>query len=385
MRQNESPEDLNETLDNILDKTLDIIDDSRQDVFVIAESSREELKNIESELEMIKEEINEVIDELEKKERINKKARRRLMEVSRDFENYSEEEVREVYKKAEDSSVDIAVLREKEQQLQDRRRKLEEKHQLTKKTLKRSENLTNRLSMVKDFLEGQMENISRRFDDLQDRERFIMEVIQMQEEERRRVAREIHDGPAQSLANLIMRVEVAQNTLYEDRQRTEKELEELKELVKSSVSEVRRIIYDLRPMSIDDLGLIPTLREYIENFREDTDIEIDFEVLGDEKELPSPHEITVFRLVQEALNNIKKHAEASWGQVRVEFASEHLNLLISDDGVGFDSEDSPRSKSFGIKSMQERCNLLDGELKIISGRNKGTRINIKIPLNQKKG
>ncbi|SDL05816.1 sensor histidine kinase [Halarsenatibacter silvermanii] len=385
MRQSENPEDLNVILDNILDKTLDIIDDSRQDVFAIAESSREELENIESELEMIKEEINEVIDELEKKERINKRARRRLMEVSRDFENYSEEEVREVYKKAEDSSVDIAVLREKEQQLQDRRRKLEEKHQLTKRTLKRSENLTNRLGMVKDFLEGQMENVSRRFDELEDRERFIMDVIQMQEEERRRVAREIHDGPAQSLANLVMRVEVAQNTLYEDRQRTEKELEDLKQLIKSSVSEVRRIIYDLRPMSIDDLGLIPTLREYIENFREETDIEIDIEVLGDEKKLPSPHEITVFRLVQEALNNIKKHAEASWGQVRVEFASEHLNLLISDDGVGFDSGDSPKSKSFGIKSMQERCNLLDGELKISSGRNKGTRINIKIPLNQKKG
>ena len=377
------PEDLGYNLQEILDKTLDYLNESKSDVFAIAESAREELNNIKSELEMVEEDIEEIIDKLDRQERINRSARRRLMEVSRDFEEYSEEEVKEVYERAEESSVEIAVLREKEQQLQDRRRKLEEKYQRTRKTLERSENLVNRLSMVRDFLEGKMENISEQFKDMKDREKFVMKIIEMQEEERKRVAREIHDGPAQSLANLVMRVEVAQNMLHQDLEKADKELEELKNIVRSSVKDVRKIIYDLRPMSLDDLGLIPTLRKYIEDFIDDTGIEIEFEVLGQEKELPSTHEITVFRLVQESLNNIKKHARADTGRVRLEFASENLNILIVDDGVGFNPKND-KTDSYGITSMKERCNLLDGEFDLESSKHRGTRIRIKLPLEFRK-
>ncbi len=374
-----SPGELGNSLEEILDKTLSYLSDSKNDVFAIAETARKELNNIQSELEMVEKDIEEVIDKLDRQERINRRARRRLLEVSRDFEEYSEEEVKEVYERAEESSVEIAVLREKEQQLQDRRRQLEEKFQSTKKTLEKSEKLVNRLSMVRNFLEGKLENISEQFEDMKDREKFVMKIIEMQEEERKRVAREIHDGPAQSLANLVMRVEVTQNMLHKDLEKADKELEELKEIVRSSVKDVRKIIYDLRPMSLDDLGLIPTLRKYIEDFVEDTGIKIDFTVLGEEQELPSTHEITVFRLIQEGLNNINKHAQADTGQVRLEFAAENLNILITDDGVGFNPEKN-NTDSYGITSMKERCNLLDGEFDLQSSKHRGTRIRIKLPM-----
>ncbi len=377
------PENLGENLEEILNKTLEYLDDSKNDVFAIAETAREELNNIKSELEMVEKDIGEIINKLDRQERINRRARRRLMEVSKDFEEYSEEEVKEVYERAEETSVEIAVLREKEQQLQERRRKLEEKYQSAKKTLEKSENLVNRLSMVRDFLEGKMENISDQFKDLKDREKFVMKIIEMQEEERKRVAREIHDGPAQSLANLVMRVEVAQNMLHKDLEKADKELEDLKNIVRSSVKDVRKIIYDLRPMSLDDLGLIPTLRRYIEDFIDETDINIEFEVLGEERELPSTHEITIFRLIQEGLNNIRKHAKADTGRVRLEFAAENLNLLIVDDGLGFDTDEN-QTDSYGITSMKERTNLLDGEFDLQSSRNRGTRIRIKLPLELRK-
>jgi len=376
-------EDLRQNLQEVLDRTLGFLAETKSDVFNIVESARKELQNIKAELEMVEDDIEEVIEELDEKERINRRARRRLMEVSRDFDQYSEEEVKEVYERAEDSSVEIAVLREKEKQLQDRRRKLEEKYQSTEKTLERSQNLINRLSMVRGFLEGRMEEITDQFEDMQDREKFVMKIIKMQEEERKRVAREIHDGPAQSLANLVMRVEVAQNMLHQDVEKADEELEELKSIVRSSVKDVRKIIYDLRPMSLDDLGLMPTLRRYVDDFVDDTGIDINFEVMGEEKNLPSTHEITAFRLVQEALNNIRKHSQAKSGSVRLEFASEFLNILITDSGVGFDpAEDN--LESYGLTSMRERCNLLDGELTIKSSRNSGTRIRIKLPLKLRK-
>ncbi len=377
------PDELSSSLEEIINKTVSYLQESKSDVFSIAESSRQELKNIKSELEMVEEDIKEVIDELDRQERINRQARRRLMEVSRDFEEYSEEEVKEVYEKAEESSVEIAVLREKEQQLQNRRRKLEEKYQHVKKTLERSESLINRLSMMRDFIEGRLADITDYFEDMQDREKFVMRIIQTQEEERKRVAREIHDGPAQTLANLVMRVEVAQNLLHKDLEKADEELQELKKMIRGSVKDVRKIIYDLRPMSLDDLGLLPTLRKYIEDFNEETEIDIDFEVLKEAKDLSSSHEITIFRLVQEALNNMRKHSRANSGKVRLEFAEENINILISDDGVGF-SPEADQGNSYGITSMKERCNLLDGDFKIDSCNDGGTRISIKLPLSFRK-
>ncbi|MFW6238278.1 MAG: sensor histidine kinase, partial [Halanaerobiales bacterium] len=160
--------------------------------------------------------------------------------------------------------------------------------------------------------------------------------------------------------------------------------QDLKEIVRSSVKDVRKIIFDLRPMSLDDLGLLPTLKRYIDKFIRNTEIDINFQVLGNKERLKPAYEVTIFRLVQEALNNIHKHSEASSGKVILEFARQKVNIAISDDGVGFDTENVPEDK-YGLVSMRERCQLVNGELIIHSEKNRGTRINISIPLKKEEG
>ncbi|MFN2364005.1 MAG: sensor histidine kinase [Halarsenatibacteraceae bacterium] len=376
---------LGNNLEDILAKTVSFIEDSTQDVFAIAESSREELENIKNELLLIQQEIDEVIYKLDNKEKENKEARQRLMEVSQQFDRYSEREIKKVYELAEDTSVEIAVLREKEEQLQQRRRELEERYKKMEKTNTKAESLVSRMGVVKDFLDGELVDINDQFDDLRDREQLAFKIIQAQEEERKRVAREIHDGPAQSMANLVLRTEVVQQILKEDKEQAINELDDLKDIVRSSVKDIRKIIYDLRPMSLDDLGLVPTLRKYIDDFTTETGIMVELMIRGEERSLPPSFEITIFRLVQEALTNMRKHSDANSGRVQIEYTRNDIKILIIDDGKGFNQDDDFEN-SYGIISMKERCKLLQGDFKISSEPGKGTRISIVLPLDiERKG
>ncbi|MFP4660571.1 MAG: sensor histidine kinase [Halanaerobiales bacterium] len=370
---------INNSLEEVLMKTVNVLEESKKDIFTIGETARKEYDNIRIELDLIKEDINEVIDEVDTLEKKNRQARLRLMEVSRDFYNYTEKDIKAAYREAEESSIEIAVLREKEDQLRSRRQELENRLINLENTVIKAENLVSRVSIIRDFLKGELTNLSDEFDDLRQKHNLAIKIIQTQEEERRRLAREIHDGPAQSIANLVFRVELTEKLIDKDIQKAKNELEELKRLIRLSMQDVRKIIYNLRPMSLDDLGLIPTLKRYISKFTRETGIMIEFEVLGSQHRLSNTYEVTIFRLIQEALNNIFKHAMASNGKVRLEYGEDSINLLISDDGIGFKCSDIDEDK-YGLISMEERCSLLGGNINIKSTHNKGTIIKILLPI-----
>lgn len=373
---------MQQNLDEILEKTIDTLDSSKKEIFSISESSRKEMDKIKEKISEVNDDIEEVISEINKLEKENRKARLKLMEVSKKFDQYSEAEVKEVYERAEDTSVEIAVLQEKEEQLKNRRNDLEERLINVKKTFKKAENLVSKVSVVKKYLYGELSDLSEQFDDLQQKQDLAFKVIEAQEEERKRVAREIHDGPAQSIANLVFRVELAQKMMDKDKDKAKEELKTLKDMVRYSVKDVRKIIYDLRPMSLDDLGLIPTIRRYIEKFEEQTDLEVELKVMGNFKNIPKTHEITIFRIIQEALNNVHKHAEASHCDLKIEFTNNKINVLIVDNGTGFEIDEVGEGK-YGLINMRERCELINAKMNINSNNN-GTRISIIVPLDQKK-
>lgn len=367
------------SLEEILEKTIEVLEDSKRDIFAIGESSRNEYDNIKIELEEVHKKIVNIIRDLDHLERLNRQARIRLMEVSRDFHKYTEADIKEAYEEAEGTAIKIAVLREKEEQYKARRRDLEKRLISLEKTIAKAEQLISRVSVIKDFLAGEIGYLSEEYDDLKEKQKLAIKVIQIQEEERRKVAREIHDGPAQSIANLVFRVELIENLLDKDINKAKAELTELKSLVRSSIQDIRKIIYDLRPMSLDDLGLIPTLASYIDKFVKETGIEINFTIIGNQKRLSNTYEVTIFRIVQEALNNIFKHARARSGKVRLEYGLDNINLLIIDDGIGFDPVEINGEK-YGLASMKERCTLLGGRINIESRPKRGTIIKVILPL-----
>ena len=372
------------TLDKIIKKTIVSIRDGRGQIYEVYEMARDELENVRRDVERVKNETAELIrrvDELERKER---KARIHLMEVSRDFKKHTEDEVREAYEDARKIQIELAVAREQEQNLRRQRNDQEIRLRNLGGTVAKAEQLVSQVGVVLDYLGNHMSAAFSQIETLQNAQLLGAQIIRSQEEERRRVARDIHDGPAQAMANIVFRAEVCERLIDTDVTRAKNELRELREHIRGTLAEIRKIIFDLRPMALDDLGLVATLRGILENIQAQNGILTELAVAGKEKRIANHIEIGLFRVAQEALNNAVKHAGASTIRVRLEFAPVAVAMVVEDDGKGFSEnlEEFPAGH-FGLMGMRERLQLLEGKMTIKSVPGKGTKILVSVPLNQK--
>ena len=367
-------------LDAIIKKTMDAIENSKTQIFDIYEAGRQELEITKRDVETIKRQTVEfifVVDELEKKER---RSRVRLAEVSRNFHKYSEDDIRQAYEDTSQLQTDLAVARAQEKVLRQRRDDAELRMRRLQDTVTKAEKLVSQVGSVLGYLGNEMGNVVSHIESMQQRQIFGSKIIKAQEEERRRVAREIHDGPAQDMANVVFRAEVCERLVDTDIPRAKRELSDLREQVRSCLQEIRKIIFDLRPMTIDDLGVVATVRKLLEPMQDEHKIVAELRVLGKEKRLDSYIEIGLFRIMQEALTNIVKHAAATIVLIRIEFSQENVVAVIEDNGRGFDSTAKVGKESFGLMGMKERINLLNGDLRIKSAPGAGTKVIVKIPL-----
>lgn len=372
-------------LDKIVRQTVSTVEQSKAQIFDIYEAARQQVETVQKDVERVKISMAETImtvDELEKRMRM---ARLRLTDVSRNFSVYSETEVKEAYEGANNLQIQLSVARATELSLRHQRDEAELSLRNLNKTVRKAENLASQVGAVLGYLAKQMDNVVLQIETLQQKQAMGGKIIKAQEEERRRVAREIHDGPAQSMANIVFRAEVCERLTETDMGRAKNELKELREQVRLCLKEIRKIIFDLRPMSLDDLGVVPALRKIMDTFKERNGLTIDFTVIGEEKRLSSYIEIGVFRSIQEALNNVVKHAQAAKVLVRLEFTPAFVSVVVEDDGKGFDMSERKGEKSFGLFGMQERINLLYGEVNVKSEIGRGTRVFIKVPLIAKEG
>lgn len=237
-----------------------------------------------------------------------------------------------------------------------------------------------------DLVADKMRELACQYESAQQSRNLGLHVIKAQEEERRRLAREIHDGPAQLLNSVVLRINVCQKLFDTDPQRLYEELNQLKDLVRLSLQDVRKIIFDLRPMALDDLGLIPALRAFLKDYQARTGIEADFAVFGNERRYESAWEVAIFRLVQEALSNVYKHAGASRVWVKVDTAGgREIRASVKDDGAGFEPEKvlaSSAGTKFGLVGMRERCELLGGSMEVSSSPGQGTKLGFVFPLGE---
>ena len=371
-------------LDKILSETVLAIEQSKGRIFDIADAARNEYSRLEQQLRQVKTQVLRVIEQVDDKEKEFMRARVYLMDVSRYFQRYTEKDIKAAYENAQNAQVELVILREREQNLRTQRDTLEISLRNLQDTVKKAEDLVSQVGMAMNILKSNLMDLSGQLDGMQQRQTLGLRVINAQEEERRRVARDIHDGPAQTLANVMLRAEICEKLLDSDITSVRQELKGLKDTVRHSLQDIRKVIYDLRPMTLDDLGLVPTLRRFINDLKERHQLLVDYAVIGMERRLPTHVEVGAFRMVQEALNNVIKHAKANFVVVRVEFAKSSITLLIKDDGVGFKPEEALTREGdhFGLLSMRERVDLLEGHWQIESAPGRGTRLDIKIPLKE---
>ena len=208
---------------------------------------------------------------------------------------------------------------------------------------------------------------------------FIESVIQAQEVERKRLSNKMHDGPAQALSNFILQVEIAQRLFDMDLDQARDELDALKVTANATFTKVRDFIFELRPMMLDDLGLIPTLRHYFDAFKEQNEVEVHFTASGTERRLDSYLEIMSFRAMQELASNAARHASATTIRAHIDTGETQVIVDVEDDGQGFNAEQAFED-SMGIKVIKERVDILGGEFNIDTAIGQGTRIGFTIPL-----
>jgi signal transduction histidine kinase len=217
------------------------------------------------------------------------------------------------------------------------------------------------------------------------RTRLLQQLVSAQEDERRRVARELHDSLGQHLTSLGVRLGTLRARVAGSDERAT-QIEQLQAHAALIDEEVDRLAMELRPVALDDLGLDAALRRHVDGWAQDVGIPADIHTRGVGSRLPEAIETTVYRVVQEALTNVRKHARASRASVVVERRGQELVAIVEDDGAGFPTDDIESellpSRRLGLSTMTERAALVGGSLEVESRLGHGTTVYLRVPLHE---
>ena len=385
-------------LRKLLTNTIDTIEDNKTQIFDIYENTRTEVEEARRRLLELKQSVAETIERVDGLTAEEQQAKRRLAEVSEKFAEYTEDEIRKTYEAVSIIQINLAIEREKEQSMRAERDKLEIRLRYLGNVVARAEQMALSIGSVLSYLSTQVSGVIWKIEAVQ-KDKFVgARIIKATEEERYRISREIHDGPAQDLANGLLTTTIVERLMEQnDTAEAKKTLEELRGEIRKCLTSVRQIIFDMRPMALDDLGLPQAVEQLITLFGERGKLHGTFSLEGDYYALPKHVEIAVFRIVQEALNNVVQHARTDKVRVRMHYTSQALTVLIADEGIGFmpDRVDEPeddesdgaldmesqrrrRGRHFGMIGMEERAKLIGAEIQVLSEPGKGTKVHLRV-------
>jgi two-component system sensor histidine kinase DegS len=296
-----------------------------------------------------------------------------LRNMENNIDDFDKPTIRSYYQQTHEVQMRLLLLRNQLDALQSRQQEMKERYQQANKI---SQTLGQRPQYDEEHTGARVGGVH------QEAQELVSKIIQAQEDERLRVSRQLHDGPAQAMSNLVLRAEICERWMDQDMTRAKSEITGLKSMVNDTLQETRRFIFELRPMILDDLGLFPTLRRYIKDYVDKYRIEVNLQPTG-ERRLPTHVETAIFRIIQEALSNVATHANATVVQLMLEILPDRVHLVIEDNGVGFDvnklASDKQQS-ALGIASMGQRIEMLNGSLNIDSTLGRVTRIAAMISL-----
>jgi two-component system sensor histidine kinase DegS len=336
------------------------------------------VENLQNELEQTKlgiKEINTTIDQSQNElNRLTQKKANvtaQLQQIQTDPETSSRNSIRDVFTSAMDAQQRLLVMRAQLDRLQEQLNGLIRYRKLLEYILE----VVGEGKQVSSGKQVRTENNST-----------LEMLVNTQEAERQRLSRQMHDGPAQALSNFIVQCEIVSRMFDMDPTKAKDELERLKNSSMNTFQKVRSYIDDLRPMMLDDLGLVPTLKRYLINIKEQTGIEVTNNISGAEQKLDSFMEIFIFRAVQELVGNAVKHNLENASKVKIDvnlsIDPQSVKVIIKDNGKGFDTASLNETGGLGLKLLQERVAMLGGTINIKSTMDKGTEVNLQIPVTE---
>lgn len=386
-------------LRRLLSNTIDTIEDNKTQIFDIYQNTRSEVDDARDRLAELRNRVAETIERVDGLTQEEQRAKQRLAEVSRNFADHTEDEIRKTYEAVSIIQINLAIEREKEQSMRVERDKLEIRLRYLYNVVARAEHMALSIGSVLSYLSTQVSGVLWKIEAVQ-KDKFVgARIIKATEEERYRISREIHDGPAQDLANVLFTTTIAERLMDQDMAEAKNTLVEMREEIRKCLTSVRQIIFDMRPMALDDLGLPQAVEQLIRLFGERGKLRGTFSLEGTHYTLPKHVEIAIFRIVQEALNNVVHHAKTDKVRVRMHYTDQALTVLIADDGVGFDVNRLPeqtentdetadaldmetqrrlRGRHFGVIGMEERAKIIGAAIQILSEPGKGTKVHLRV-------
>ena len=369
-------------LQDILHSMVAGIEGSKSQLFDVYEAARREVESSRKTLEEVRRQTREVIDEVDTLEAEEQSQKQKLVHVSA---NYSEEQIRAAYDAVKEVQVRLSAAREKEQQLRTLRNQLETQMLHLQTTLQGAERLAMRISSMLNFLSSSLSDVVAQMEAASKNKFLSAAIIRAQEEERLRVSREIHDGPAQGIANVMIEASICERLIDVDKEEAKLSLQTLRRHLKECLSDVRQIIFDLRPMALDDLGLVAAVDQLVHQLHDRGLLTVTMTLEGVEVSLEAHVKAALFRIVQEALNNVVHHSNVKRATLRMLYTDVAVSILIEDKGSGFDAEavmDPSQSgeEHFGVLGMKERAMIVGAQFVVSSKPGQGTRVHVRFPL-----
>lgn len=372
-------------VNEIFDNVIESIDHSRNKILDLVTEARLNYEKLVLRLENLKVEAEDAIKVVDNLEIKDKLARKNLAVVSKNFRENSEDDIKQAYEKATEIRIDLKVAQNNEKSLIEQRSQVELDIKAALNNIRNAEQVVHQVSVASSYLKGEILEALEEANFGSDM-MLGVRILEAQENERQRISRDIHDGPAQRVANIVMKADLCEKIARKNIQDGLASLSELREASREALREVREIIYNLRPMALDDLGLNKTIEMNVATTMEKEDIKVEYHLSKLPAKVEKIIQVAIFRITQEILNNIKKHAKARTIMIKTEYGTKYMRLTISDDGIGFDVDDTLRrvraqKKSYGLIGIIERVDQLQGEFDVESS-DLGTIFNIKLPINR---
>jgi two-component system sensor histidine kinase DegS len=329
------------------------------------ETTRTELTQVRNQAKEISLLVEQSQGEVDKLVQRNAAITGQLHTILANFDTVPREDIREAYEAAQDGQQRLFSMRGQLEKLQSDQVNLKRYSDFLAKTIQ--------------LLEGGAEVVGGAMP--ASRTELVEQLIQAQEEERRKISRQIHDGPAQSLSNFILQTEIALRLFDSDQEKAREELSSLKAAATTTFASVRDYIFDLRPMMLDDLGLVPTVRRYTEAFKDKTGLNLTLMVTSPERRLESHLEVLLFRAVQELLGNVREYAQATQVKVTIDMDEAQARATVEDNGRGFNPESLQLKdgEGRGLLTLRDRVMQAGGSIEFDSDGGKGSRIVVLVP------
>jgi two-component system sensor histidine kinase DegS len=333
---------------------------------------KSEYEQTQRELKELDVSIKQISGEVERLAQRNVQIANRLRQVEVNIDTVPRSDIQEVYSASQDAQKRLFMMRGQLEKLQSDQKNLQKYADLLRRIVEATGELGDEGTSAPQSA-GPSETQST-----------IVRIIEAQENAYMDLAQRMHDGPAQLLTNLILQAEICERLFDTNPDQARVELAHLKEAVNAIFQKTYNFIFDLRPMMLDDLGLVPTLKRYVSGFQEKTGLPTQLTILGkEERRLASHTEVTVFRVVQELLRNTQKHARPTRDQVVLDMESRTIVASVEDDGAGFDVAEvlasASRKRGLGIAALQERVEMLGGSLTFESVVGRGTKVTLRLP------